>query len=367
MPLSFIFPKGKKAFLNSIYSSLVNLFIPYKPLIVLEACTPFHLEHFRNIIYQLSLSDQYYIAVITPDNKGMSPLKNVSFYKTINDYPLYKMADVFISTEYNKIPFWFSCPSIYFGHGIGPKLDYVVNEGLLDYDFIFSPYRPAYELQTQALSKEKVIPVGLPILDNSSSRQQEIIDNYQLDACKPIIVYAPSWCNNISKVSDVKAIIAFLSTKKQFNIIMSPHPLLFEPNRCDGQVFFQKNSTFTDMHINLPKSKFTTLDLVKASDMVISDISSILFEAMALNKKVLFDGNKAIYEYSKALHIHEEVIQVCHTPCWDDLEDKTIENVIEFDDLHSQRERFINNYLFNNGNASTHFIQEVENILKRDS
>jgi len=364
MALPQIFPKGKKAFLNSIYSSLINLFIPSKPVIVLEACTPFHLEHFRNIIHQLALLDQFDTIVITPDDKGMSQLKNVSFYKTINDFPLYKKANVFISTDYNKIPHWFSCPTIYFGHGIGPKLDYVARDELMDYDFVFSPYRAAYKLQIQALPKEKVIPIGLPILDvNSSSQQEEIIDYYQLNPNKPTIIYAPSWCKDVSKISDIMSIIVFLNSKKQFNIIVSPHPLLFQPERCSGKVFFSAEKKIKNIHINQPNSKFSTLDLVQGSAITISDISSILFEAMALKKNVLFDGNKALYENCNALHIYEEIIQVCHTPCWDDFDDKTIENSIECDDLFSQREHFINNYLFNNGSASTHFIEEVKKIL----
>lgn len=364
MSMSALFPKGKKKFLNTLCSYVTNFFIPGKPLIVLEACTPFHLEHFKNVIHLLSLTDNFYIVLITPDCKGMSKLKNVSVYNTIGDYPLYKMADLFISTEFNKIPFWFSCPTIYFGHGIGPKLDYVAKEDLLEYDFVFSPYRPAYELQIKSLPQERVIPVGLPILDDNSSRQQEVIDFYKLDASKPIIVYAPSWCNDISKVSDIQSIVGFLNNKKQFNIIVSPHPLLFEPNRCDGKVFFPEKNDTSTLYINSPESQFTTLDLVKASDLVISDISSILFEAMALKKNVLLDGNKALYEHCNALKIYDEIIKFCPVPCWNNNEDLTIEHALELDTLSKQRELFINNYLFNNGNASKIFIQQLSEILK---
>jgi hypothetical protein len=364
MSLSALFPSGKKKFLHDLCCNIASFFISSKPLVILEAYTPFHLEHFKHVIHLLSEMDEYNIVVITPNCKGLNELKNVRAYKTINEYPIYKKADVFISTDYNKIPHWFSCPTIYFGHGIGPKLDYVARDELLAFDFVFSPYRPAYELQIQTLPKERVIPVGLPILEDKSSRQQEIIEFYQFDGNKPLIVYAPSWCSNITKISDIKTILALLSTKKQFNIVVSPHPLLFDKNRCKGEDFFKNNNKIDNLNINTPESQFTTLELVKACDIVISDISSILFEAMALKKNVLLDGNKTIYEHCNALKIYDEIIKFCPVPCWNNNEDLTIEHALELDTLCTQRELFINNYLFNSGDASKVFIQQLSEIIK---
>tara|TARA_R110002050_G_scaffold150318_5_gene277000 strand:+ start:2848 stop:3933 length:1086 start_codon:yes stop_codon:yes gene_type:complete len=360
--------KGKKYFVISILSFFYNLFTKQKTLIILDAPALFHFAHFENIISILADRNDIDVIVICPDIKPSDKIINITYYQCIENIPLFKKPDLFISTELNRIPYWYNCPTVYFGHGMGPKLNYAANSDLLEYNYIFSPCNPTYKLQKELVSEQQIYPLGMPILDNKENNKTEIIKFFNLNQEKPIIVYAPSWCTDINKLSDINKIVAFLRTKTNyFNIIISAHPLLFKKERCEGKEIFNVNKPIEGITLNLPSSNLTTLELIKSSDIVISDISSILFEAMALNKKVLFDGNKAIYEYSKALHIYEEVIQVCHTPCWDDFEDKTIENVIEFDDLHSQRERFINNYLFNNGNASTHFIQEVENILKRDS
>ena len=354
---------GKKALLNNLLSFLNSLLRQKKTLVVLEACTPFHLEHFKTIIIELSLRNDLNIAIVTPDEKGMSNLKNVSFYPTIDHFPLYKKADIFISTELNKIPYWFDCPSVYFGHGMGAKLDYVANKGLFEYDYVYSPCRPTYDIQKQTLPTEKVIPIGMPILDDITSRKKEIIKTYNLDEKKPIIVYAPSWCNDITKISDIELILDFLSHKKQFSIIVSPHPSLFDATRCAGKALFSANSNISNIHINTSKSAFTTLDLVKASDIVISDISSILFEAMALRKKVVFDGNKALYEYCQALSVYEQVYSVCPTPNWQDSEDQTIEEINHCDLLSTNRNEFIDNYLFNNGTATNAFIDNIYSII----
>jgi len=358
--------KGKKARLNSVLSYLYRLLKPSKPLVVLDAQTSFHLEHFKPVILKLSERNELYIVVIGPYDKSMAKLKNVFFYQTLEKYPLYKKADIFISTELNQPPFWFDCPVVYFGHGMGPKLNYVDNELLNNFDYVFSPCLPTYTVQIKKLSKEIVFPVGMPILDERLSKQESIIESLNLDELKPILVYAPSWCNDISKISDIHAIISFLKTKSQFNVIISPHPLLFQPDCCSGEVIFNFQDTIDDVFVNLPNGQFNTLDLVRASTVVISDISSILFEAMALKKKVLFDGNKDLYEYSQAMHIFNELIEICDIPNWADTCDQTIERTLVSDDFFSCREKFINGYLFNNGRASDVFIDKVNQILSSD-
>jgi hypothetical protein len=360
---ALLFPKGKKYFINNLLNRFYKLFTSKKPLVLFDACTPFHLEHFKNVIHKLSKQGNIQLAVISPEGSRMGDLKNVCFYNALDDFPLYKKAEMYISTEMREMPFWFECPSVFFGHGMGPKLNYQASGTLKNFDYIFSPCRPTYEVQINAVSKDKVIPLGMPILDDLDYRKEKIYRHFKLDKNKPIVIYAPSWCNNISKVSDIKLITSFLQHKSQFNIIVSPHPSLFNPARCDGKVFFEESLTYQGLHINSPKNDFTTLELVKASTLVISDISSILFEAMALKKIVFFDGNKALYDYCQASAVYDEVVEICPIPNWDNLDDQTIEQTLINDELSNEREHFINHYLFNNGNASKVFIELVNNVL----
>lgn len=364
MPSDLFFSKGKKHFVNKQLNRLYKLFSSKKPLVLFEACTPFHFEHFKNVIHKLSKQRNVLVAVVSPETKSMSQLSNVCFYSTIDDFPLYKKADIFITTELYAMPFWFDCPSVFFGHGMGPKLNYQARDDLQSFDYILSPCQATYEVQINAMSKEKVIPLGMPILDDLNTPTEYIYQHFNLDKNKPLIIYAPSWCDNITKISDIKLITSFLKHKSQFNIIISPHPSLFYPERCDGKTFFPIHSNTQGLHINSPDSDLTTLELVKASSLVISDISSILFEAMALNKIVFFDGNRALYEYCEALEIYDEVRKICPVPDWDNLNDQTIEQTFIKDEQANNRAHFINHYLFNNGNASNVFIEQINSFLK---
>ena len=346
---------------------LVNFFYyltkKRKKLIVLDACTAFHLEHFKNVINSISRNNIFDVIVITPNCDDIINSKNICFYNSVEDIPLYRRADIYISTEFRDKPYWFDCPAVYFGHGIGPKLDYAGNKNLLKFDYVFSPCKPLFDIQVALMGKDKVFPVGLPILDEIKDRKKEIIADFKLDKNKPILVYAPSWCSDISKISNIHKILEFLNSKTQFNIIVSPHPLLFKPEKCSGKVLFKEAIRTKNIVMNRPNSKYTTLDLVNISAIVVSDISSILFEAMALDKKVIFDGNNEIYSYSKASHVFEQLIKVCPAPNWHNYEDRSLEYIMENDMLLTTRRCYINNYLFNNRQASQSFELELNKIF----
>jgi len=358
---------GKKALVVKVVSFIYHIARRRNKLVVLEACTAFHFEHFKNVINCMINYGGIDVIVITPNKNEVLPKKNVTFYSSINEIPLYQKADIYISTEFIEKPYWFECPSVYFGHGIGPKFDYAVNKNLLNFDYIFSSYKPLYDLQVSFLSDKKVLPIGLPILDAVEDKKTIITSHFSLDPEKPILVYAPSWCADISKISNIHKILRFLSVQKNFNVIVSPHPLLFNPERCSGKDVFSRYLHDKSVKINTLDNHFTTLDLVNVSSIVISDISSILFEAMALNKKVIFDGNKRLYDYSQATHIYDELIKVCVVPEWENLNDKTITLIESYDELGGKRKKFINHYLFNNGRASEVFVREVNNIINRHS
>jgi hypothetical protein len=356
--------KGKKYFLIKVLSYLHSLGRTTPPVVVLEALNLSHLEHYKVILEILSNRNDITVFVITPGLGNKQSHKNISYFNSISELPLYRQVKLLITTGILAIPHWLHCPVIYFGHGMGPKLNYVADPKIGAYDYCFAPCKPTFDVQRRFLSESQVIPLGMPILDDLSTPKKEIYQHFNLDDDKPLLIYAPSWCNNMSKVSNIKLITSFLQSKEQFNIIISPHPLLFNPERCDGKVFFPLLEDKHNLNINTPESKFTTLELVKASALVISDISSILFEAMALNKIVFFDGNQALYEYCEASEIYAQVMEVCPVPVWDSADDQTIEKTLKNDEKAESRTQFINQYLFNNGKASNMFIEQINKLLK---
>jgi hypothetical protein len=363
MSLKRLKKKGKKAFLAKLSNKLFYLGRKRKPVIALEAYTAFHFEHFKSVLKYFSYQNDIEVVVFTPEKQNISfEFDNITYYTSLEEYPLYKTIELFISTDLNKVPYWLNCHSVYFGHGMGPKLNYVANEGLLQYDYVFSPSKPTFDIQANFLGQSRVFQIGMPLLDDQKETLN-LVENFPIDENKPTLLYAPSWCTNVEKISNINQILDYLSVLTQFNIIVSPHPLLFNPKRCNGKVYFSELKPAKHMLFNKPNSGISTLDIVKSSQIVLSDISSIMFEAMALGKKVCFDGNKKIYEFSEALSIYDDLIEICPPPNWDDDNDKTISQMMTNEKLFNEQQSYIQEYLFNNGQASQKFVERSIKLL----
>jgi len=347
---------SKKAFLSSIIGSIYNLLFR-KKIIIFDAPAAFHINHLLPVITKLIADNEYKIIVVSPPST-VEFATGIKFYSNV---PLYAHGALFITTEFDRKPFWLSCTSIYFGHGIGPKLNYHEGHRLLDFDYIYSPCLPIYNVQKKIIDECKLIKIGLPIIENISKNKMGFLSFFNLSSSDKVIIYAPSWCNNSSKISDIEKILTYLGGQKSVTIIISAHPLLLDPSRCDGKVFFENIPN--NLKINPINSPFTTLDLIALSEGLISDISSVLFEGMALNKVSFFDGNEKIYEYCEAQEVLSKLIKVCPVPTWNSSNKTFLADSLNQDKYKKDRSDFIHSYLFNTGNASTKLIQHIKEII----
>lgn len=354
---------SKKNISHKITSTLYSI-INKRKVIIFDAYTNFHLKHFTIIINELIKKNDFDIYVIGEESSHRILPKAVTLISNANKLPLHRKYIAFITTEVGRGVYWLDCPAIYFGHGIGPKLNYAASEMMKNFDYILSSCKPIHDIQKGIIqNKSHLIKVGLPILEEEP--KPDLKNQLHLNANKKVILYAPSWCNNIDVISDIDKITQYLqifSKASDSTIIISPHPLLFIPERCSGKIFFESVEHDKNTYLNKPDSQYSTLDLVHISDVIISDISSILFESMILNKKVIFDGNKEIYSYSDALPWFYALTKVCLTPDWDNLSDKTLQKVFDNDILADKRILFINEYAFNIGHASEAFINFIYKI-----
>tara|TARA_R110001592_G_scaffold103629_3_gene291878 strand:- start:4112 stop:5164 length:1053 start_codon:yes stop_codon:yes gene_type:complete len=347
---------SKKALLSQVLGTFYNFFFRRK-IIIFDAPAAFHINHLLPVIYKLTADNQFKIIVVSPiSNAGLAT--NIKFYASV---PLYVYKPLFITTEFSRKPFWLTCRSIYFGHGIGPKLNYQEGQSLLDFDYVYSPCLPIYNVQKKIINENKLIKIGLPIVENAPKNKEEFLKFFNLSATKMVIVYAPSWCNDSEKISDIEQILTYLGKQKGVSIIISAHPLLLKPEKCDGKIFFENRPN--NLQMNPANSPYTTLDLISLSEGLISDISSVLFEGMALNKIVFFDGNKEIYDYCEAQEVYNELIDFCPIPDWNDSNNTFLVSVLCEDKNKVDRHNFINSYLFNVGSASTKLIQHIKEII----
>ena len=279
---------GKKGVIHTVLTKVLGAFTSQKN-IVFDAPHKFHFLHLEPVINELikSYGKEYKITIICPD-QTIKAHKNINRLTHIDQLKIWQKVDIFITTEfYRELPFWLTTATVFFGHGIGPKLNYQTQELLAPFDFIFTPALPFYTLQKELFPEENIFKVGLPILDNVTADKTKIRENFHVVPDLPTLVYAPSWCSYTELIADLPQAFKLLNELKNFNVIVSPHPLLFEPSRCGGLDFFHNDKQYENLCFNLPETGISTLEIVAYADVVISDISSISFEAMALKKIVL--------------------------------------------------------------------------------
>jgi CDP-glycerol glycerophosphotransferase (TagB/SpsB family) len=217
------------------------------------------------------------------------------------------------------------------------------------------------------VKESSLVKVGLPILEDPEIDNCTIEQYFGLNSInKRTILYAPSWANQIEIVSDIESIIKYLERLAiviKINIVISPHPMLFQPEKCSGLQFFKSVYKSDNVSINKPDSPISTLDLVKYADITISDISSILFEAMGMNKLVIFDGNRKLYESSGSIDLYDQILNIFHVPEWESDNYSSILEALENDVLLEKRQLFISEYIFNLGAAKNVFINNVLKII----
>lgn len=358
---------GKKGFLHSVITKALSFFTSRKT-IVFDAPHKFHFSHIEPVINKLiqSYGKDYKVIVICAE-----PIKkrynDVTYLTHITQLSFWQKVDLFVTTEfYRELPFWLTTKTVFFGHGIGVKLNYQTQELLAPFDFIFAPSSPIYSLQTKLFLADNIFKVGLPMLDNIPKDANKIEQHFTLKPNLPTLVYAPSWCSYTELIADLPRVFHLLNSIDNFNIIVSPHPLLFEPSRCGGLDFFHNDKQYEKIYFNLPETGISTLEVVAYADVVISDISSISFEAMALNKIVLVENNKAMFDKFGALEVLEELSQSCQIVDWESCNINDLLNCYTYDNYQQSRKVYIENYLFNNGKATDVFIEKLNEIMSKE-
>lgn len=265
--------------------------------------------------------------------------------------------DVYISTEQRKLPIWVrSKIKIFFGHGVGPKLGYQRSERMAVFNYSFAPC--AAILDAHAEMGIETYPTGLPILDNMScdlSFRTTICRELELESSKPLVVYVPSWANDRQLLQNIGPTIRKLATWKNCKVVISPHPNLLDPGRCSGATFF------ADLPANISLScDFPTFEMIKLADFVVGDISSSMFEAMAMGKLVFWDGDAKFYNANEAARLLPSISAVCPVVT-------TYTNPATEELFREMQKEFIQNYIHNIGCSTDVVLSTLFEILERRS
>ena len=163
---------------------------------------------------------------------------------------------------------------IYIDHGLSPVKYYAYKyKFFLDAELLFFPGE-VFKRKMEKLHPHfnNGVLGGLPKMDtliNLEFNRKEECDKLGLEPNNPIILFAPTWGGKYNKnwgFHNVK----FLEDMK--NLILLPHPADYQSARKYDAV--------------IPKEG-NIAPLLKISDVVVSDVSSILVEAALINKPVV--------------------------------------------------------------------------------
>ena len=148
-----------------------------------------------------------------------------------------------------------------------------------NYDYIFTSSKDAlpYFKEAFGYDEKNMVIMPLPIVDlltdddYKKKKSVEIKDYYPIMKKKKNIVYVPTFRSK-EKEDKIQELIDIVDYTK-YNLIIKAHPLT-KLNKHDERVIWDKN--------------FSSLDMMIASDYIISDYSAIVYEASLLDKPLFF-------------------------------------------------------------------------------
>ncbi len=148
-------------------------------------------------------------------------------------------------------------------------------------------------------SESKFVPIGIPRMDYLTSEEEnealkeKILKEYpELDNGKRNILYVPTFRDTEEDKAALENACEELINRvnyDEFNLIVKHHV-----------VNTNKEKIFTDSHINCKEGEsFTGMDFMSVADFVVSDYSSVIYEALLRNLPIYifcFDSDKYIDE-----------------------------------------------------------------------
>ena len=169
-----------------------------------------------------------------------------------------------------------------------------------NYDYVIAPSEVTKDMFAEAfnIEKEKVVKLGLPRLEYITNKKydksEEIYKEYPELKNKKVILYVPTFRKG--KSIDLTKILKYPLNKEEYKLIIKLHPL--EDTKISEEYKID--------------SKYTTYDLIKIADYIITDYSILSVEASLLEKPVflyLYD----LEEYSKNRGINIDLAQELKT------------------------------------------------------
>ncbi len=167
-----------------------------------------------------------------------------------------------------------------------------------NYDYIIAPSEATKEIFAEAfnIEKEKIAKLGLPrleyIVNPEYDKSEEFYKQYPTYKNKKIILYVPTFRKG--KKANLEEILSYRLDKEKYQLIIKLHPL---ENSCVPEEY-------------TVDSNYTSYDLIKIADYIITDYSILSIEASLLEKPIfpyLYDLEDYIQNRGLNINLNEEL------------------------------------------------------------
>ncbi|EAQ98930.1 CDP-glycerol glycerophosphotransferase family protein [Congregibacter litoralis] len=325
-----------------------------KENIVFYSDQDYHLIHLAPVVKSLSLLRKARITIICSQQFDTSQFPNIRcIVGSAYTWKKPLAINLLISSELIEVPKYLAGKSVYFGHGIGPKINHLYSEMLGGFDYVYCPCKYFYQKLSTDMPGLRLREIGLPVLDVKPKPEE-----------RKYLLYAPSWNIDETLISDYNSVLTLLSELEGHEVIVSLHPLLA---RDIARGKLPKLISFSDtpfMKMITDTDFSSSFEVLLESKLVIGDISSLLFEALAFDIPIVFDGNETVYVECKATDILYDLREATY-PLTEICTDDLIRIAIQEDPRRAQRSKLARRYLSNDGFASTVFCDEVCKLLDK--
>lgn len=218
-----------------------------------------------------------------------------------------------------------------------------------NYSHVLAPSVETAKFYEEAfnVAREKIILNGLPRLDYILDKEQEIVltkkfhKDYPKYKNKKIILYVPTFRKESNNSIYLKKLINNIDFSK-YALIIKPHPL-------------DKTKNIFKYTVN---KKYSTYDLLKIADYIITDYSAVAFEASILDKPLYFYVYD-IEEYEKVRGLNVNLFNEMNSSTSKNIKDiiKNIENnEYNFEELEEFKTKYMGKDYYNNTKKLVDFI-----------
>lgn len=200
-----------------------------------------------------------------------------------------------------------------------------------NYDYVIAPSEATKNIFSEAFNveKDKIVKLGLPRLEYITSetynKTEELYIQHPELKNKKIILYVPTFRKG--KNINLTEMLNYPINKEEYKLIIKLHPL-------------EKANVPQEYSID---SKYTTFDLIKIADYIITDYSILSIEASVLEKPVflyLYDFEE--YNENRGLNIDlEKELKTFTSKTFNDIMEKINNNSFDIEEIKRYRNKYI--------------------------